>query len=128
MSRPAAALVAICLALAVAGCDSPARTVEAARRHVTEFQADPNDKTQAAVEESLARLDSQIAGLEKKDDSVQADLYRQQAARLRSDFQAAKIHKALRDAKNAIQGIGDAFKGAGKVISETLQSSGTNEQ
>lgn len=127
MSRAAATLVAFCLALALAGCDSPSRTVDTTRSQLTEFQAAPNDKTQAAVEESLAKLDAQVAALEKKGDSTQADLFRRQAARLRSDFQAAKINKAFTDAKNAIQGIGDAFKDAGKIIGGSLKTAETNE-
>jgi septal ring factor EnvC (AmiA/AmiB activator) len=127
MTRPTAALVVLCLALGLAGCDSPTRTVETTRRQITEFQAAPNDKTQAAIEESLAKLDAQVQALEKKGDTIQADLFRSQASRLRSDFQAAKISKAFRDAKNAIQGIGDAFKDAGKIIGDTLKADETNE-
>jgi uncharacterized lipoprotein YajG len=125
MNRTIAALV--CLAMMLAGCDSPTRTVETAKKQIVEFQAAPNDKTQADVEESLAKLDAQVAVLEKKGDTVQTDLFRRQASRLRSDFQAAKISRAFNDAKNAIQGIGEAFKGAGKVIGDTFKSSETNE-
>ncbi|MEI6278950.1 MAG: hypothetical protein WCQ16_06155 [Verrucomicrobiae bacterium] len=124
MNRTAAALV--CIALALAGCDSPTRTVETTRRQIAEFQASPNDQRQAAVEESLAKLDAQVAELAKKGDAVQSDLYRQQITRLRSDFQAAKINRALIDAKRAIQGIGDAFKEAGKAIGNTLKNTDTN--
>lgn len=111
----------------LAGCDSPARTVETAKRQIVEFQAAPSDKAQAAVEESLAKLDAEIAVLEKNGDAVQADLFRRQTSRLRSDFQAAKISRAFNDAKNAIQGIGEAFKGAGKAIGDTFKNSETNE-
>ena len=69
MKRTAAALVGI--ALALAGCDSPTRTVETTRRQIAEFQASPTDQRQAAVEESLAKLDVQIAELAKKGDAVQ---------------------------------------------------------
>jgi len=126
MNRPTAALVVLCLAFGLAGCDSPTRTVETTRRQITEFQAAPNEKTQAAVQESLAKLDAQVEALEKKGDTIQADLFRREASRLRSDFQATKISKAFRDAKNAIQGIGDAFQKAGKIIGDTLKDDETN--
>ena len=120
-----AVLLAICLALA--GCDSPAKTVETARKQITEFQTSPNEERQAAIEESLAKLDAQVAELEKNGDDARTELFRKQAARLRADFQAAKISRAFKDAKNAIRGIGDAFKGAGKIIGDTFKTSETNE-
>lgn len=113
-------------ALFLAGCDSAQRTVETARKQLTEFKASPDSARQAALEQSLAKLDGQIAGLEKKGDTVQADLFRRQAAALRSDFQAARLAKSLNDAKNAIQGFGDAIKDAGKSFSETLRNSSKN--
>lgn len=108
------------------GCNSPSRTVENVRRQLAEFQTSPDAEKQAAVEKSLAKLDSQIEELEKKGDRTQADIFRRQAFSLRTDFQAAKMAKALNDAKNAIQGIGDAFKEAGKSFSETFKGAETN--
>ncbi len=118
------ALAAVLLALT--GCDSPARTVDSTRRQLAAFQASPDAAKQAAVEASLAKLDDQVASLERKGDTIQADLFRGQASRLRTDFQAAKMARAFNDAKNAIQGIGDAFKDAGKSFSETFKNSDTN--
>ena len=127
MNRSTAALVAFCLAIGLAGCDSPARTVSTTRKKIADFQAAPNDRRQSDVEESLAILDTQIEVLAKKGDTVQCELFRQQASRLRSDFQAAKLSRTFTDAKNAIQGIGDAFKGAGKIIGDTIKNAATNE-
>lgn len=116
---PALLAVAACLA----ACDSPGRTVQTTKARISAFQANPDSSKQAAVEESLARLDLQVGELEKKGDTIKADLFRRQAASLRSDFQAAKMSKAINDAKKAIEGIGDAFKEAGKTIGEALKSS-----
>lgn len=112
--------------LAFAGCDSPSRTVDTTRRQLSAFQANPDAANQAAVEASLAKLDAQVGELEKKGDRVQADLFRRQAFNLRTDFQAAKMAQALNSASKAIQGIGEAFKNAGKSFSETFKNSETN--
>jgi len=121
-------LALLAVAAGLAACDSPGRTVQTAKAQISAFQANPDDAKQAAVEESLARLDLQVGELEKKGDTIQADLFRRQAASLRSDFQAAKMSKAINDAKKAIEGIGDAFKEAGKTIGEALKSSSDTNQ
>jgi predicted nucleic acid-binding Zn-ribbon protein len=110
----------------LAGCDSPNRTVDATRKQLSAFQATPDAEKQSAVEQSLAKLDAQVDQLENKGDHIQADLFRRQASSLRTAFQAAKMARAFNDAKNAIQGIGEAFKDAEKSFSETLKNSGTN--
>ena len=117
--------IAMC-ALAVfllSGCDSAQRTVDTARRQLSEFKAAPDNAKQAAVEQSLAKLDGQIAALEKKGDNANADIFRRQASGLKGDFQAARLAKTLNDAKNAIQGFGDALKEAGKSFNDTLRNS-----
>jgi len=117
------ALALLAMAAGLAACDSPGRTVQTAKAQISAFQANPDSAKQAAVEESLARLDLQVGELEKKGDPIQADLFRRQSASLRSDFQAAKMSRAINDAKKAIEGIGDAFKEAGKTIGEALKTS-----
>jgi predicted small secreted protein len=119
-------IVVICALLT--GCESPESTVSTARRQVADFQAKPDSERQAAVERTLSKLDGQVAELEKKGDAVRADLFRRQALSLKSDFQAAKMARALTEAKNAIQGFGEAIKDAGKSFSETLSNAakGTN--
>ena len=98
--------IAVAAALLVlAGCDSPSRTADTARKQLAAFQAAPDAEKQAAVEQSLARLDAQVDDLEKKGDHVQADLFRRQASSLRTDFQAAKMARAFHDASKAIQGL-----------------------
>ncbi len=121
-------VVAAAALLVLAGCDSPSRTIDAARHQLAAFQAAPDAQKQAAVEQSLAKLDAQVDELEKKGDHVQADLFRRQASSLRTDFQAAKLASAFNNASKAIQGIGEAFKDAGKSFSETFNNAGTNNQ
>mgnify|MGYP003612523928 CR=1 FL=1 len=114
-------MFALAAVMVFAGCDSPSRTVDTTRRQLSAYQANPDAANQAAVEESLAKLDAQVGELEKKGDRVQADLFRRQAFSLRTDFQAA-----INSASKAIQGIGEAFKDAGKSFSETFKNSETN--
>ncbi len=128
MRHPSRFLLLAVVCAALAACDSAERTVQTAKVRIVAYQAHPDQETEAAVEASLARLDAQIAELAKKGDRVQADLFARQAASLRSDFQAAKMAKALNDAKRAIQGIGEAFKEAGKTIGEALKSTDTNSE
>jgi hypothetical protein len=119
-------LVAAAFLIALAGCDSPSRTVDAARKQLSAYQAAPDVEKQAAVEQSLAKLDAQVEQLETKGDRTQAEIFRRQAFSLRADFQAAKMAQAINSASKAIQGIGEAFKDAGKSFSETFKNSGTN--
>ncbi len=119
-------VVAAAALLVLAGCDSPARTAGTARKQLAAFQAAPDAQKQAAVEQSLAKLDAQVDDLDKKGDRGQADIFRRQAFTLRTDFQAAKLASALNNASKAIQGIGEAFKDAGKSFSETFKNTGTN--
>ena len=119
-------IFAVAAVMVFAGCDSPSRTVDTTRRQLSAYQANPDAANQAAVEASLAKLDAEVGELEKKGDRIQADLFRRQAFSLRTDFQAAKMATAINSASKAIQGIGEAFKDAGKSFSETFKNSETN--
>jgi len=110
-------LLLVCV-LGLVACDSAARTVETTRKNLAAFQTSPNDATQTAAEQSLKKLDAQIDELDKQGGDT--DLLRKQAFGLHSDFQAAKMARVITDTKNAIQGIGEALKDAGKSFSETL--------
>lgn len=122
MKRLLAAAAALLL---VAGCDSPKASVDAARKQLAAFQAAPDAEKQAALESTLDKLDTQIAALRNKGDRAQAEAFRQQASDLRTEFQAAKMARALNDAKNAIKGIGESLKEAGKSFTETFKNAGT---
>jgi uncharacterized lipoprotein NlpE involved in copper resistance len=116
------------LALAVlflAGCDNPQNTADALRKEIAEFKANPNEKRQLTIDQSFVKLENQIQELEKRSDSKTVGL-KDQLISLRADYQAAKVNKALNDAKNAIQGIGEAVKDSAKSIGEIFKGSGTN--
>ncbi len=58
---------------------------------------------------------------------TRANIYKSQLASLRNDYQAAKMAKAMEDAKNAIQGLGEAAKEGVKGIGDFFKS-GENQQ
>ena len=115
------------IVLALAGCDSASQTVDTARKELAAFQAAPDAEKQAAVEKSLNKLDAQVEQIAQKGDRAQADLLRNQASNLRTDFQAAKMARTFNEVKTAIQGIGSALQEAGKSFSETIKNGDTNQ-
>jgi predicted small secreted protein len=122
--RRALAVLFLCSAL-LAGCDNPQKTVDSLRRELIEFKAAPDEKKQAKIEASFAKLESQITALQQKGDEKTDELKRQLAL-LRGDYQAAKMAKALQDAKSAIQGFGEALKDTAKSVEDAFKNSQTN--
>jgi hypothetical protein len=121
-------LLALALAAALlAGCDNPQRTVESLRKEIMEFQATPDEKKQAKIDEDFAKLESQIAALQQRGDPKADDLKRQLAA-LRADYQAARMSKAVQDARKAIQGFGDALKDTAKSVEDAFKKADTDEE
>lgn len=120
-----ALILLACLATLV-GCDNPQKTADTLRKEIADFKATPNDEKQLKIEQTFAKFQEQIAALEKRGDDLRADSMKDQLNDLRSDYQAAKVARALGDAKNAIQGIGEAVKDSAKSIGDIFKSSGTN--
>jgi outer membrane murein-binding lipoprotein Lpp len=121
-------LLALALAAALlAGCDNPQRTVESLRKEIIEFQATPDEKKQAKIDEDFAKLESQIAALQQRGDPKADDLKRQLAA-LRADYQAARMSKAVQDARKAIQGFGDALKDTAKSVEDAFKKADTDDE
>jgi hypothetical protein len=123
MRRPAALLLTTfcALALALTGCDSPQNTVDQLRQEIAAYKANPTDAGQAKIETDLAKLDTQIEQLDAKGKTAEAAGYRSSADNLRSDYRAARMVRAMKDAQSAIEGIGQAFKEAGKSIGDAFR-------
>ena len=120
------ALVSLALGAALlAGCDNPQKTVDSLRRELMEFKAAPDETKQAKIDADFAKLESQIAALQQSGD-VKADELKKQLASLRGDYQAAKMAKALQDAKSAIEGFGEALKDTAKSVEDAFKNSQTN--
>ncbi len=109
----------------LAGCDNPQKTVDSLRRELMEFKAAPDERKQAKIDASFAKLESQITALQEKGDERTDELKRQMAS-LRGDYQAAKMAKALQDAKSAIQGFGEALKDTARSVEDAFKNSQTN--
>jgi outer membrane murein-binding lipoprotein Lpp len=120
------------LALAVGaalltGCDSPQRTIDSLRKDITEFKATSDEKTQAKIDESFAKLEGQVAVLQQGGDP-KAEAFKSQLASLRADYQAARMTKAVQDARKAIQGFGDALKETAKGVEDAFKKSDPDDQ
>jgi hypothetical protein len=92
-----------------------------------EFKAAPDEKRQAKIDEEFAKLESQIAALQQRSDP-KVDQLKSQLASLRSDYQAARMVKAVQDAKNAIQGFGDALKETAKSVEDAFKKTNSDDQ
>ena len=113
------------IVFAFAGCDNPQRTVDSLRAEIADFKATPDATKQIQIDANFAKLQNQIVKLEGKD-STKADALKRQYAGLQGEYQAAKLSKTLNDAKNAIEGFGEAFKEGAKSLGETFRGSETN--
>lgn len=120
------ALLALTCALVLAGCDSAQSTADKLRVEIAEFKNTPDDKKQALIEEHFAKLQTQLAALQKRGDA-KADTISDQLTSLKEQYQTAKLAKALNDAKNALQGFGQAVKDTAKDIQQTFQGNQTNK-
>ena len=121
-------LVVAVIALALAGCDNPQRTVDTLQNEITAFKTTPDEKKQLEIEQNLAKLEAQVEKLQKKGDA-RADELAKELTALRTDYQAAKMAKALEDAKKALQGFGEALKDGVKSVGDVFRQStnSTNE-
>jgi hypothetical protein len=119
-------LALLVLALSLTGCDNPQRTADTLRNEIAAFKISPDPKKQAEIEANFSKLDQQINQLETKD-TTKADLLRRQYVNLQAEYQAAKLAKTVNDVKNAVEGIGNAFKEGAKSFGETLKNTGTSD-
>lgn len=118
------ALLLLAAAVLLAGCDHPQKTADKLRQEILDYKTAPSDVKQARIELDFAKLEEQVAGLEKKN-SPQAPGMREQLISLRADYQAAKLARTVEDARKAIQGVGEAIKDSAQSIGNIFKSSGT---
>jgi uncharacterized protein YukE len=114
-------LLFVLLIVALAGCDNPQNTVDQVRREIATYKAAPSDAEQVKIEADLAKLDVQIKKLAESGKTVEAESYRNTAENLKADYRAARMMRAMDDAKAAVKDIGDAVKQAGKSIGDVFR-------
>ena len=107
-------------AVLLVGCDSPERTVDSLRKEIAEFRIAPDEKTRVKIDQNFAKLERQVADLQQRGDPRAGEL-RNQLISLRGDYQAARMSKAVQDAKDAIQGFGEALKNTAKSFEEAFK-------
>jgi predicted small secreted protein len=112
-------------AMLLVGCDNPQRTVASLRNEIAEFKTAPNAKKRAKIDDDFAKLERQIAERQQRGDPS-ADELRNQLVSLRSEYQAAKISKAVQDTRNAIQGFGEALKETARSVEEAFKNADTH--
>jgi predicted small secreted protein len=112
-------------AVLLVGCDSPERTVTSLRKEVAEFKIAPDEKRRVKIDQDFAKLEGQIAELEQRGDPRAGEL-RSQLISLRGEYQAARMSKAVQDARNAIQGFGEALKDTARSVEEAFKNADTD--
>jgi uncharacterized membrane protein len=127
VNRSAWRLVLI-LSLIVAGCDSPKKTTETLRVQIAEFKTSPSDEQQAEIEANFVKLDEQIANLQARGKTTEANELLATEANLKAEFRAARMVKTIDDAKAAIQSIGEAFQEAGKSIERAIEDAKNTDE
>jgi predicted small secreted protein len=109
-------------AVLIVGCDNPQRTVASLRQEIAEFRVAPDEKKRARIEQDFAKLERQVAERQQGGDPSAGEL-RDQLVSLRADYQAARMSKAVQDARSAIQGFGEALKETARSVEEAFKDS-----
>jgi hypothetical protein len=118
-------VAALAIACALAGCNSPQRTIDRLNKELAAYKASPTDALQAQIEADLAKLDEQAAQLAAQGKTTEAATVRATADNLRADYRAARMVRALKDAQSAIQTMGQTIKDAGRSIGDAFRDDDT---
>ena len=109
-----------------AGCShNPQGQVDLLRKEIAEYKAKPDDKQKFKIDDDLAKLEGQVAEMEKRDDPRAAE-FRSKLESLKEDYDAAKVASMMQDTQKAIQGLGKAFKDGVNSVKDAFKSS-TND-
>lgn len=103
------------------GCAKPQDILQTLQTEVSAYASKPSDEAAAKIEADFERLDEEIAKLRQDGQTARADDLAQQEAALQAQFLAARMTVSLLKAKEAAQGIGEAFRKAGQAFGEALQ-------
>jgi hypothetical protein len=114
-------------AVLIVGCDNPQRTVTSLRQEIAEFRVAPDEKKRARIELDFAKLERQVAERQQRGDPSVEEL-RDQLVALRADYQAARMAKAVQDARSAIQGFGEALKETARSVEEAFKNADTDSE
>ncbi|GAB4180382.1 MAG: hypothetical protein Fur0032_21310 [Terrimicrobiaceae bacterium] len=118
-------LMVLCAVTLAACAPNPDKEIASLREQIAAFRNNPTAEREVAIEKAFSTLEAQIEELDKKGRASLADGLRLQIRDLRTNYEAAKIARTVKEAQSAIQGLGQAIKDAGRTIGEALRT-GTN--
>lgn len=108
----------VCL---LSACDSSRFLIDALRRDIAAYPSDPTEKAAAAIDANFARLDARIAELQSAGRHADASAMIQQRDALRAQYTGARVGASLLKAKQAAEGLGEAFRQAGESLGEAMK-------
>lgn len=128
---PGVLLLALLLLLPTTGCDNPRRTTEELRKEIEAYSTDPTQARKAEIETLFAKLDEEIARLDKRAatrtgearEATAAELaeLKQTRRELQAEFQGAQLRQAVDQAKEALKGVGDSISDSLRQAGEELR-------
>ncbi len=119
-SRLLLGLLGCALLVLLPGCDSPQKTADTLRRDIAAFPAAPDAEASRKIEENLSRLQVQIDKLRSAGKDAEANGWQQELTSLQIQYAGARVGAGLQKAKQAADGIGEAFRQAGQSIGEAF--------
>lgn len=105
----------------VLGCGSPQDTVDALQKEIAAYPTDHSDAAASRIDEQFSRLAGQIKKLQESGKSAEADSFARQRDALQAQYAAARMTASLLKAKQAAEGLGEAFRQAGESIGEAFR-------
>ncbi len=119
--RCVAGLLLAVTVLAVAGCDSPRRTLEEVRREVGAYASAPSGESATKIDEAFDRLDRQIGELRAKGKTAEARTLQEERDTIKARYTGAKVAAGLQGLKHAAQQVGEALRQAGETLGGAQQ-------
>lgn len=101
-------------------CDSPQRTTDQLKKEIQEYKSNPSDAQETQIDNSFAKLNQQIAALEKDGKTDEAAQWKQQSLSLQGDYQGAKLARTIQDAKRVFEGVGEAVKQGAQSLKDAF--------
>jgi len=131
---PLLGLIVIAL---LAGCGpKPEDTANKLQADIRAYRASPSVEARSKAEDTLAKLDREIAALAGEASKKQGDArtsaelelqdIRRRRAELVVDFQTAKFGEAVDDAKSAVQNFGESVGAGIREVGKAFTGTNTN--
>ncbi|MBU3666130.1 MAG: hypothetical protein FGM15_09695 [Chthoniobacterales bacterium] len=110
------------LAVVLSACDSPQSVIDALRRDIATYATAPTAEAAAAIDANFDLLDSRIAKLRASGRDQEAAAFANERDTLRAQYAAARVGASLQKARQAVEGLGEAFRQAGETLGGVLKT------